>query len=340
MNCNRQWLLDKRPRGKVRIGHFRYAEDQVSESGRSANGILVKNLAFHCAPTIRNMMNPPGALMPSIALGSPIMGPAASRIVRSEHPDYPVGRILSRIGTWQDYEWIDLARLRVPLLLCPEGTTPVQALGLYGGNTLAAYFGIKKVCEPREGETLVVSGAAGSTGSLAAQIGKALGCRVIGIAGGASKCAWLLSEYGLDGAIDYKSENVSSRLDVIAPDGVDAFFDNVGGAVLQAVVSRIAPRARIAICGQISGYNGEETKVLSPSDMMRLVYGRAKIQGFLGYDYPEQTFTAIEEISSWISQGKIKMREDVREGFQVVPHAFMDLFEGANKGTLIVMNDI
>ena len=336
---NRRWNLARRPTGMLRLEDFAYSEEALVERKALHGEFLVKNLAFHCAPTIRNWMSPPGSVYPTIALDQPIMGPVASLVVQSENDDYPVGTILSQFGLWQDFRWMDGRSVSKSTIKCPPGTDSSTAIAMYGGNALAAYFGITKICVPLKGETLVVSAAAGSTGSIAAQIGRILGARVIGIAGGAEKCRNLMADYDLEGVIDYRNEDIANRLRDLAPNGVDAFFDNVGGDILDAVIANAADRARIALCGQIAGYNDPTDKVSGIQDMMRVVYGRIRLQGYLAYDYPEEIESAQRTMAGWVNDEKLKIKCDVRTGFSSLPETFLNLFSGGNNGLLIVVND-
>jgi NADPH-dependent curcumin reductase CurA len=191
------------------------------------------------------------------------------------------------------------------------------------------------VGQPQAGETVVVSGAAGATGSVAGQIAKIRGCRVIGIAGGAKKCEWLTGELGFDAAIDYKAEKVSARLRELCPDGLDVFWDNVGGEILEAALSNLAIGARIVICGAISAYNATEPQP-GPRNYMNLLARRARMEGFVVFDYLGQTDEAMTELLPWVMEGRIRYREDVRDGLENAPDALLDLFNGANAGKLIV----
>lgn len=333
---NRQWILVSRPQGMVKPDNLEYREVPAPTGELMPGEIVLRNLVFLCAPTIRNWMNAQGNnYYPSIPLGAPVMGPTAAQVIKSANPEFPVGRCVFNLTGWQDYAIINPSLPFVPAVVYPEGVSPVDTVGVYGINSLTAYFGLLKVGEPKPGETLVVSAAAGSTGSVAAQIGKIKGCRVIGIAGGRQKCDWLRDVCRLDATVDYKSEPVSARLRELCPNGIDIYFDNVGADILQAAIDNIAIHGRIVLCGQISGYNGDE-KVPGPSDMMRLIYGRVKMQGFLGSDYPDERSAAIAELMRWVRQGKLAHREDIREGFENLPKVYGDLFTGANNGTLLV----
>jgi NADPH-dependent curcumin reductase CurA len=262
--------------------------------------------------------------------------PAVARVIDSVDPRFPVGSRVSVMSSWQDIATIDASAIAVQTV--PEGITAVEALGVYGLNTLTAYFGLLRVGDPKPGETLVVSGAAGATGSVAAQIGKIKGCHVVGIAGGPAKCLWLREECGLDAAIDYRAGDVEPQLRHLLPKGIDIFFDNVGGPILQAAIENMARFGRVVLCGQIAGYNTREP-VEGPRNMMRLIYGSIRMQGFLMGDYREQIPAAITQLRQWVAEGRLKIRTDVRSGFEDLPAVYGELFSGGNNGTLLVAID-
>lgn len=335
--CNRQWLLARHPRGLLQADDLQYREVEINDGETLPPGhIRVRNRVFLCAPTMRNWMEPAGTgLYPTIALGAPVMAPTGAEVIGSTDPRYPVGAKVSLIGSWQDYQTVDTG-VRPPQRLSDD--LPIaDAIGKFGLNSTTAYFGLTRVGQPRAGETLVVSGAAGSTGSVAAQIGKILGCRVIGIAGGAEKCRWLTDEIGLDGAIDYRAGDLGGKLIELAPDGIDIFFDNVGGEILEAAINHMARLGRIIICGQIAGYNRSEDR-FPQIDTMRLVYGSVRMQGFLMRDYIADVPHALAELRAWERNGQLELALDVRSGFEQLPQVFNDLFEGRNRGTLLVAN--
>ena len=335
---NRQWLLKQRPQGSLRVDDFEYHEVPVPAGELKQDEILVRNVAFLCAPTMRNWMDPPGnSLYPSIPLGTPVMAPAVGRVVASAAPDVKVGTRVFALSTWQDYAIVAASALRRPTEL-PEGVSFLEGLGRYGLNPMTAYFGLLDVGQPKAGETLLVSGAAGSTGSTVAQIGKLKGLTVIGIAGGKAKCDWLTGECGIDAAIDYKSEDLAARLAELCPKGINVFFDNVGGDILQAAINNMAPFGRIVLCGQISSYDSDES-AQGPRNMMRLIYGGIRMQGFLCGHYADRFGEAAAALRAWSKDGKIAYREDLRNGFENLPSAFADLFDGSNAGTLLVQID-
>lgn len=335
---NRQWLLRARPAGHLRTDDFEYREVPMPSTPLAAGEMRVRNVVFLCAPTMRNWMDPPGnSFYPSIPLGTPIFAPAVGRVVESNNPDFKTGDRVFAFSSWQDYTIVGGTSVRPPTKLV-DGISFVDAMGRYGLNPITAYFGLLDVGAAKAGETLVVSGAAGSTGSTAAQIGKATGMRVIGIAGGAAKCAWLKNDCGLDGVIDYKAENVEARLAALCPQGIDVFYDNVGGDILQAAVNNMAPLGRIVLCGQISSYDTQQ-QAEGPRNMMRLIYGSIRMQGFLCGSYAARFDEAVRDLAAWSAAGKIVYREDLQQGFDKLPSAFATLFTGGNQGTLLVQID-
>ena len=333
---NRQWVLVSRPSGRVKLGDFALRTDSMPEPDLAPGQILVRNLVFHLAPTMRNWLNDPSrSYRAAVGVGDPIIGPGGAEVVRSAHPRWPVGTRLSFVSRWQDYTVVEPDRSPTPVIATPASMSTVDALGVLGLNSLTAYVGLINVGQPKAGETVVVSAAAGSVGSMAAQIAKVLGCRVVGIAGGQDKCRWLVEVCGLHAAIDYKGENVRDRLAVLCPNGVDVFFDNVGGEMLHAVMDNVATYARIAVCGQISAYDSDQPAP-GPRDMMRVVYQRVRIQGFVLGDFPNDVERARTDLARWVSEGRIVHRTDIRDGFEHLPEAFLDLFTGGNAGTLLV----
>ena len=337
-DVNREWILARRPQGAADVSDFEYRESPVPDSAHLPDGhLLVRTGVFLHAPTMRNWMDAPGNnYYPSVDLDSPMLATCAGEVVASADERFPVGTRVTTIGFWQDYATVNAQIM--PVRAVADHRSLIDDMGPVGMNALTAYMGMIEVGQPKEGETVVVSGAAGSTGSVAGQIGKILGCRVIGIAGSASKCDYLTEELGFDAAIDYRAENVEDRIRELAPDGVDVFFDNVGGPILQAAVENIAKFGRIVLCGQISGYDGS-APISGPSNMMRLIYGSVRMQGFLLGDYEDSIPAAREQLWTWVQEGRISHREDIRDGFENLPGSFGDLSRGANDGTLLVVTD-
>ena len=219
----------------------------------------------------------------------------------------------------------------MPVTKIPSGASLTWPLGVLGVTGLTAYFGILDIGQPKEGETCVVSGAAGATGSIAGQIAKIKGCRVIGIAGGPEKCRWLTQEANYDAAIDYKSDDVAAGLNELCPDGINMYFDNVGGDILDAALAHIALNARVVLCGGISRYNAEEPPP-GPQNYMNLIIQRARMEGFIVIDYAARFRTATQELTDWITSGKLTFQEDIQEGFENAPRTLLRLFEGKNIG--------
>ena len=336
---NRQWLLARRPGGHIVPEDFEYREQAMAMPELKPGELLVKSLLFRCTPAMRTWMKETSQIAPPMAIGKPVTGSSAAQVIASANRDYPVGTVVSASTGWQDYAVIRPPAKADPLFKKPDGISVVDFQGVYGVNSITAYFGLLKVGEPKAGETLVVSGAAGSTGAVAAQIGKIAGCRVIGIAGGAKKCQWLLDDCKLDGVIDYKVESIEDRLKALCPEGVNVFFDNVGGETLDAVIENMARFGRIALCGQISSYDEGNALAPGPRNMMRVIYWRLKLQGFLAFDYPDQLNKAMADLRQWRERGLWVTRDDIHHGFALLPRTFMRLFDGSNFGTLLVRND-
>lgn len=331
---NRQWLLKQRPNGLPGISDFEKRETEIADDALKDGEILVRNRLFLCAPTMRNWMSgQENSLFPVNPLNAPMAAPCAGVVIQSAHPDYPVGAKLSYFGAWQDYEQIDLNKSSVTRI--DDEIDLVDAMGPFGLNPQTAYFGVTRIGNPKMGETVLVSGAAGSTGSTAAQICRILGARVIGVAGGAEKCKWLLDECKLDAAIDYKNENVRERLGELCPDGIDVFYDNVGGGILQAAVDHMAKHGRIVLCGQIASYN-DAALPEGPRNMMRVIYGSIRMEGFLRNDFLDHIDEAVENLREWTQAGKLVHRIDLRRGFDAIPLTFNDVLTGGNKGTLLI----
>lgn len=336
---NRQWLLARRPTGQLTAEDFAYREIPLVEPALRPGEILVRSRLFRFAPAMRNWMKETSQFAPPMAVGEPVMGSGAAEIVRSANPAYPVGSVISVMMSWQDYTVLDPAKTLMPPRIKPHDMGLVDFEGVYGGNSLTAYFGLLRVGQPALGDTLLVSGAAGSTGAMAAQIGKIHGCRVVGIAGGREKCAWLMDECHIDTAIDYKTENVSARLGEVCPAGVNIFFDNVGGALLDTAIEHMAPHGRVVLCGQISSYDAGDALAPGPRNMMRVIYWRLKLQGFLTIDHYHERDVAQQDLQRWVRDGLLAHREDIHTGFELLPRTFMRLFDGSAFGTLLLQVD-
>ncbi len=324
---NRQWILEARPQGPLTGNEFRWNEAPVP---RPADGeVLVRNLWVSVDPTQRGWMSR-DSYVPKIPLGEVMRAISVGQVVESRHPDYKPGELVQGSFGWQDYVATD-GRGVVALRKLPPGVAPNTALSLFGITGTTAYFGMTEIGQIKAGETVVVSGAAGSTGSVAGQIAKIKGCRVIGTAGGKEKCEWLIKTAHFDGAIDYKTEDIGERLSALCPDGIDVFFDNVGGKVLDEVLARINLKARIVLCGAISRYN-DAVPPPGPANYFNLVPRRARMEGFIILDYAPRFGEAYEALGRWQREGKLVQKEDVAHGLENAPRTLMRLFAGENFG--------
>jgi NADPH-dependent curcumin reductase CurA len=328
---NRQWVLVSRPNGMPSRENFELREAPVPEL---ADGqLLVRNLYLSCDPAQRAWMSR-DTYMPMIPLGDVMHSGATGQVVRSKHGGFREGELVSGMFGWQDYAVSD-GRGFMPVSKLPPGVPIPTCMSALGVTGLTAYFGMLDVGDPKPGDGVLVSGAAGATGSIAAQIGKIRGARVVGIAGGAEKCAWLTRELGLDAAIDYRSERVARRVHELFPKGCNVYFDNVGGEILDAALGALAIGARIVLCGAISSYNATELPA-GPRNYTNLIVRRARMQGFLVTDYAARFGEAIADLARWSAEGKVRDRVDVVEGLENAPEAFRRLFTGDNFGKQLV----
>lgn len=336
MTVNRAWVLANRPEGAVRTSDFAYREEAFDAPELAGGDILVRTRIISCAPTIRNWLNAPSrSYRGAIGIGEPIRGMAAVEVLASRHARFEAGQWVTAVAPWQDYAVLRPDEAVVPVTPIEAWMDPVEAMTLYSPNSLTAYFGLFAIGEPRPGMTICVSGAAGSVGAMVCQMARIAGCRVIAVAGGPDKCRWLREQVGVDVAIDYRAANLPAALKEACPDGINIFFDNVGGEVLQAAVDRMAPHGRIVLCGQLAAYDSN-SPAAGPRDMMKLVSGRIRMQGFVIGDYADDYPAAIASIRQWVTQARLRNRYDVRDGFERIPDAFVDIFNGRNAGTLIV----
>ena len=328
---NHQFKLIARPQGNVKRSDFSYTSEPVRDP---ADGeIVVKNLYISLDPAMRGWMNESKAsYIPPVGLGEVMRAIAVGVVVASKNPQFAMGDHVNGLLGVQEYAYsngqgltkVDPKIAPLPLYL--------STLGMPG---LTAYFGLLEVGKPKAGDTVVVSGAAGAVGAIVGQVAKIKGARVVGIAGGADKCRYLIEELGFDAAIDYKNEDVSEALKKHCPKGVDVYFDNVGGDILDTVLTRLARGARIVICGAISQYNNT-TPVKGPANYLSLLVNRATMTGIMVADYYPRAMEAIMEMGSWIKAGKLKSREDIDTGLENFPETFAKLFSGENNGKLVL----
>ena len=329
MNTNRQWVLAKRPFGMVTRDNFEYREAPIPVP---ADGeVLVRNLFLSFDPTQRGWMEDRESYLPPVGLGEVMRAGSVGQVVESRHPGFARGDLVQTTGGWQDFLAIKPGMGWPGLNKLPPGVTPPMALGVLGVTGLTAYFGLLDLGQPKPGDTVLVSGAAGATGSVAGQIARIKGCRVVGIAGGPEKCQWLKDVARFDDVIDYKHEDVNQRIGELCPNKVDVFFDNVGGSILEAALNHINMHARVVLCGGISGYNATAPQP-GPTNLMNLVIMRARMEGFIVIDYMNRAGVAVAELLQWIQSGELVHQEDVQEGFENIPDTLNRLFTGRNTG--------
>ena len=327
---NRQFLLAKRPIGEPTRDTFEFVEKPVGEPG--AQQILVKVEYLSLDPAMRGWMNDAKSYIPPVGIGEVMRALGVGKVIASQHPDFAVGDYVNGALGVQDYF---LGEPRGFYKVDPSHAPLPRYLSALGMTGMTAYFGLLAVGEPKAGETVVLSGAAGAVGSVAGQIARIKGCRVVGIAGGADKCRFLTEELGFDAAIDYKSEDVAAGLKRTCPKGVDVFFDNVGGDILDTVLTRIRVGARIVICGAISQYNNKDA-VKGPANYLSLLVNRARMQGMVVTDYAPRYAEAMKDMAGWLRSGELKSREDIVEGLETFPETLMKLFTGGNFGKLVL----
>jgi NADPH-dependent curcumin reductase CurA len=327
---NRQFRLASRPTGLVGRENFELTEEDVPAPDDGQ--VLVKLEYISLDPAMRGWMNDARSYVPPVQIGEVMRALGAGTVQTSNHGSFKEGQHVVGVFGVQEYAVSDgQGVIAVDPNLVPLPTY----LGALGMTGMTAYFGLLDVGDVKEGETVVVSGAAGAVGSVAGQIAKIKGCRVVGIAGGAEKCSWLTDDLGFDAAIDYKSEDVRAALKEHCPKGVDVYFDNVGGDILDIVLGRLACRARIVICGAISQYN-REGGMKGPANYMSLLVNRARMEGFVVFDYADRYAEAGMQMAGWMAEGKLRSREEVVEGLENFPEALLKLFNGENIGKLVL----
>jgi leukotriene B4 12-hydroxydehydrogenase/15-oxo-prostaglandin 13-reductase len=330
---NKQILLAARPVGFPKDSDFKLVETPVPTIGDGQ--ILVRSIYLSVDPYMRGRMNDVKSYAPPVQIGEVMGGGAVGRVVESRNPAFKVGDVVAGMSFgWQDYA-VSAGQgvSRIDPNLAPIST----ALGVLGMPGLTAYFGLLEICNPQPGETVVVSGAAGAVGSLVGQIAKIKGCRVIGIAGADDKVAYLTDELGFDAAFNYKTiSDYYEKLREFCPNGVDVYFDNVGGAITDAVLRLINTKARISICGQISQYNLEKMEMGPRLILTMLLVKQARAEGFLVFQFLEKYPQGIVQMAKWLKEGKLKYKEDIEEGLENTPKAFIEMLKGRNTGKQLV----
>ncbi len=328
---NRQILLNAHPKGELKHTDFKQVAVDMPSPG--AGEVLVQTLYLALEPAMKGWMENRSDYMAPLAIGDLMRGGGSGRVIESNNSDFPVGTIVTGGWGWQEYAVA--GGKDVPLQVIAEGMPVPSAMSLLGTTGLTAYFGMLDVGEPKAGDRVLVSGAAGATGSVAGQIAKLKGCSVIGIAGSTQKCQWLVDELGFDGAINYREEDVAARVKDLCPDGINVFYDNVGGEILDTGLANLALYARVVICGGISRYNlsGE---IPGPKNYFNLVFRRSRMQGFILFDYMSRYPEAQSFLREHYLSGELKSKETIMEGFEQMPTALMSLFSGDNMGKQLV----
>lgn len=330
MSTNTQIQLIKRPVGEPTASDFEIISSPRPEP--SAGEVLVQVLYLSLDPAMRGWMNEGRSYVAPVQLGEVMRALGAGRVIASQDPNFAEGDYVTGLTGVQEYVVAQGRELnKVDPSLAPLPTY-LHVLGMTG---MTAYFGLLEVGQPQAGDTVVISGAAGAVGSVVGQIAKIKGCRVVGIAGGQEKCDFLVQELGFDAAIDYKQNDLRAELRRTCPDGIDVFFDNVGGEILDTALTRLRLHARVVICGAISQYNNTEP-VKGPSNYMSLLVNRARMQGMVVFDYQDRFPQAAQEMAGWIAAGKLQHREHIVEGLETFPERLLMLFHGENFGKLIL----
>ncbi|MFA5047025.1 MAG: NADP-dependent oxidoreductase [Paludibacter sp.] len=328
---NKTIILEKRPVGKPQLSDFKFIENETPQAGNGE--MLLKATYVSVDPYLRGRMIDAKSYAPPFQLQQPLSSGMVAEVTESNLDGFSKGDFVSGMLEWKEYQKSDGKGLHK----VDPSKAPLSAyLGVLGMTGMTAYLGLTEIGKPQEGETLVVSGAAGAVGSIVGQIGKILGCRVIGIAGSDEKVEMLKSKFGFDEGINYKTtKNMKDAIADLCPDGVDLYFDNVGGDISDGVLANINKFARIIVCGSISVYN-ETTVPMGPRVETVLVKNSALMQGFTIGNYAPKFPVAMGQLANWLKEGKLTYAETIVEGFDQIPQAFIDLFEGKNNGKMIV----
>ena len=323
---NRQWLINTRPNGRaLREDDFRRVETTARDPGPGEVQVRVTTLSFD--PAQKGWMENIGGYVAPTEIGEVMRGSGVGEVVVSRDSSLAVGdKVMGLLG-WQDYATLPAKSLNK----VADDDLLTANLGVLGTTGMTAFFGLNKIGKPFAGDTLVVTGAAGATGSVVGQIGKIAGCRVIGVAGGEAKCKWLVEELGFDAAVDYKAGDVARQIKAAATRGIDVLWDNVGGAIFNDLLGQLALHARVVVCGGISRYElGQMPK--GPENYFNLIFQRAHMEGFIVLDYASEFAWARERMAGWIREGRLRHKEDIQHGLENAPRTLMRLFGGDNFG--------
>jgi NADPH-dependent curcumin reductase CurA len=326
---NRQILLKSRPEGAPSLDNFELTESPVREPGEGE--VLTRTLYLSLDPYMRGRMSAAKSYAKPAEVGQPMVGGTVGEIVASRNPKYAVGDIVLGYGGWQEYALSTDAGLRK---LDPAVAPASTALGVLGMPGMTAYVGLLEIGQPKPGETIVVAAASGAVGSVVGQIGKITGCRTVGIAGGAEKCRFVTEELGFDACVDHRAPDFAKQLEAACPNGIDIYFENVGGAVQQTVWPLLNDFARIPVCGLIAQYNA--TRPMPGPDMFSVLRKRLLLRGFIVWDFAAKEADFLRDVSEWIRTGRLKYREDIVDGLENAPAAFLGLLQGKNFGKMLV----
>ena len=327
---NKQLLLQKRPKGLPEKDTWKLVETNIPKPGEGE--LLIQCEYISLDPAMRGWLDNRKSYIPPVQIDEVMRAGGVGKVIESNHADFKVGDFVAGSTGVQQYLVTDgkgFHKVNPNLAPLPMYT------GTLGMTGMTAYFGILKVGELKEGNSVLVSGAAGAVGSIVGQIAKIKNCNVIGIAGGAEKCNYLVDELGFDGAIDYKNDNIASKFKEYFPNGIDVYFDNVGGDILELALSKLAMHARVVICGAISQYNNKTT-IKGPANYLALLVNRATMKGFVVFDYAKDYQKAALQLGQWMAEGKLKSKEDIYEGIENFYETFLRLFSGEKLGKLVL----
>jgi NADPH-dependent curcumin reductase len=328
-SINRQILLKSRPQGAPGLDNFELTEAPIPEPGEGE--LLMRTRYLSLDPYMRGRMSAAKSYAKPAAVGAPMVGGTVGEVVTSRHPNYAAGDIVLGYGGWQVYALSSGAGLRK---LDPAAAPVSTALGVLGMPGMTAYVGLTEIGQPKPGETVVVAAASGAVGSVVGQIAKIKGCRAVGIAGGAEKCRFVADELGFDACVDHRASDFAQQLEAACPQGIDVYFENVGGAVQQTVWPLLNDFARIPVCGLIAQYNA--TTPMPGPDMFSVLRKRLLLRGFIVSDFAAKQGDFLRDVGEWVRSGRIKYREDVVDGLEQAPAAFLGLLQGKNFGKLLV----
>jgi NADPH-dependent curcumin reductase CurA len=330
---NHQFRLAARPVGLPKASDWNHVALPVGDPGPGE--VLVKTLYLSLDPAMRGWMNEGRSYIAPVGIGEVMRAAGVGKVIASQNPAFVVGDHVTGILGAQEYPLFSADAAKGLIKVDPKLAPLPVYVGALGITGLTAYFGLLDVGQPKAGDTVVVSGAAGATGMVAGQIAKIKGCRAVGIAGGKEKCDYIVRELGFDAAIDYKHESVMEGLRKHCPQGINLYFDNVGGDILDAALANLARGARVVLCGAISQYNST-TGIKGPSNYLSLLIKSARMEGFIVFNYAARYAEAAQQLADWMMAGKLKSREDIVEGFQTFPDTLLKLFRGENTGKLMI----